>query len=149
MTQPSPKYDYTPSDFFVLSLFTAILCGIFSPLTLAFTIPAVLLSQRVCYKSVKVIIIIFKLIHTSSYTTVVIFLFPKRSAIYHTECIHAHMTRTHTHTQRHTYTQYTLVHTHTHTHTYTHTHMHTQIIIHNSHTPKNSEQEKFSGREDQ
>ena len=43
----TPKYEYTPDDFMNLSLITAILCGIFSPLTLIMTIPAILLSAKV------------------------------------------------------------------------------------------------------
>ena len=43
-----PNYEYIPHDFIVLSLLTAILCGIFSPLSLVLTIPAVILSHKVC-----------------------------------------------------------------------------------------------------
>ena len=45
-TQP-PNYEYTPNDFMVLSLFTVILCGIFSPLSLVLSLPALFFSQQV------------------------------------------------------------------------------------------------------
>jgi hypothetical protein len=45
-TQP-PNYEYTPNDFMVLSLVTVILCGIFSPLSLVLSLPALFFSQQV------------------------------------------------------------------------------------------------------
>ena len=45
-TQP-PKYEYAPNDFMVLSLVTVILCGIFSPLSLVLSLPALHFSQQV------------------------------------------------------------------------------------------------------
>ena len=42
-----PKYEYTPNDFVVLSLVTVILCGIFSPLSLVLSLPALFFSQQV------------------------------------------------------------------------------------------------------
>ena len=45
-TQP-PNYEYTPNDFMVLSLVTVILCGIFSPLSLVLSMPALFYSQQV------------------------------------------------------------------------------------------------------
>ena len=47
ITAEPPKYEYKPNDFMYLSLVTAILCGIFSPLTLAISIPAVFFSHQV------------------------------------------------------------------------------------------------------
>ena len=45
-TQP-PNYEYTPNDFMVLSLVTVIICGIFSPLSLVLSLPALFFSQQV------------------------------------------------------------------------------------------------------
>ena len=45
-TQP-PNYEYTPNDFMILSLVTVIVCGIFSPLTLLLSLPALFFSQQV------------------------------------------------------------------------------------------------------
>ena len=47
MIAEPPKYEYTPNDFMYLSVVTAVLCGIFSPLTLAISIPAVFFSHQV------------------------------------------------------------------------------------------------------
>ena len=41
------KYEYVPNDFMVLSLVTVILCGIFSPLSLVLSLPALYYSQQV------------------------------------------------------------------------------------------------------
>ena len=41
-----PKYEYTPNNFMVLSLITVILCGIFSPLSLLLSLPALFFSQQ-------------------------------------------------------------------------------------------------------
>ena len=41
------KYEYMPNDFMVLSLITVILCGIFSPLSLVLSLPALYYSQQV------------------------------------------------------------------------------------------------------
>ena len=41
------KYEYMPNDFMVLSLVTVILCGIFSPLSLVLSLPALYYSQQV------------------------------------------------------------------------------------------------------
>ena len=49
MVSQPPKYVYTPNDFLTLSVITAILCGIFSPLTLFMSIPAVIISLKVSY----------------------------------------------------------------------------------------------------
>ena len=58
-TQP-PNYEYTPNDFMVLSLVTVIVCGIFSPLTLLLSLPALFFSQQVSvWKMYDNIIIIF------------------------------------------------------------------------------------------
>ena len=46
-TSQPPEYDYTPNDYLTLSLFAAILCGIFSPITLTMSIPAVIFSLKV------------------------------------------------------------------------------------------------------
>ena len=45
-TQPA-NYEYTPNDFMVLSLITIIVCGIFSPLSLVLSLPALFFSQQV------------------------------------------------------------------------------------------------------
>ena len=42
-----PNYEYTPSDFMALSIITIILCGIFSPLSLLLSLPALFFSQQV------------------------------------------------------------------------------------------------------
>ena len=51
MKQQPPKepsvYEYKPSSYLSLSIFTLIACGIFSPLTLTLSIPALLLSIKV------------------------------------------------------------------------------------------------------
>ena len=43
----APKYEYMPNDFMILSLVTVILCGIFSPLSLVLSLPALYFSQQV------------------------------------------------------------------------------------------------------
>ena len=43
----APKYEYMPNDFMVFSLVTVILCGIFSPLSLVLSLPALYYSQQV------------------------------------------------------------------------------------------------------
>ena len=45
--QREPKYQYTPNDYLTCTVITALVCGLFSPLTLMFTIPAYLFSRRV------------------------------------------------------------------------------------------------------
>ena len=47
VTNQPPKYEYTPNDFMVLSVITVILCGIFSPLSLLLSLPALFFSQQV------------------------------------------------------------------------------------------------------
>lgn len=51
MKQQPPKepsvYEYKPSSYLSLSIFTLIACGVFSPLTLTLSIPALLLSIKV------------------------------------------------------------------------------------------------------
>jgi len=42
-----PNYDYKPNDYLPLSIAIAAIFGVFSPLTLVLTIPAVLLSLKV------------------------------------------------------------------------------------------------------
>ena len=46
VTKP-PDYEYTSSDFMALSIITIILCGIFSPLSLLLSLPALFFSQQV------------------------------------------------------------------------------------------------------
>ena len=46
VTKP-PNYEYTPSDFMAFSIITIILCGIFSPLTLLLSLPALFFSRQV------------------------------------------------------------------------------------------------------
>lgn len=41
-----PNYNYTPHDFWILSLITIIFCGLFSPLSLVFSIPAIFFSSK-------------------------------------------------------------------------------------------------------
>ena len=45
--QRQPKYQYTPSDYLTCTVITALVCGLFSPLTLMFTIPAFVFAQKV------------------------------------------------------------------------------------------------------
>ncbi len=47
MQQQPPKYEYTPQDFRTLSWLTIIFCGLFSPISLVFSIPALLFSRKV------------------------------------------------------------------------------------------------------
>ena len=47
----TPKYEYTPSSFRTFSLLTVVVCGIFSPLSLVFSIPALLFSNKVSRKN--------------------------------------------------------------------------------------------------
>ena len=45
--QQPPDYDYIPSNYVNLSFFMTVLCGIFSPLMVFFTIPAIILGLKV------------------------------------------------------------------------------------------------------
>ena len=45
--QRQPKYQYIPNDYLTCTVITALLCGLFSPLTLMFTIPAYLFARKV------------------------------------------------------------------------------------------------------
>lgn len=42
-----PKYEYVPQDFWTLTILTIIFCGFFSPLSLMFSVPALLFARKV------------------------------------------------------------------------------------------------------
>ena len=42
-----PKFNYKPNDYFILSMVTAVICGIFSPISLVCSLPALLFSSKV------------------------------------------------------------------------------------------------------
>ena len=45
--QRAPKYKYTPNDYLTCTIITATLCGLFSPLSIMFTIPAFIFARKV------------------------------------------------------------------------------------------------------
>ena len=45
--QREPKYKYTPNDYLTCTIITTILCGLFSPLSIMFTIPAIIFARKV------------------------------------------------------------------------------------------------------
>ena len=47
LLQTRPKYNYTPSDFQLLSVLTVAICGFLCPPTLTLSIPALLYSIKV------------------------------------------------------------------------------------------------------
>jgi hypothetical protein len=46
MVQQPPDYNYKPSSFLKMSILMTVLCGIFSPLMVFFTIPAIILGLK-------------------------------------------------------------------------------------------------------
>ena len=51
--QAAPQYEYTPNDYFMFSILTVAICGVISPLSLMFTIPALMFSRQVSLSWMK------------------------------------------------------------------------------------------------
>ena len=61
--QPS-NFNYTPSDFRLLSVLTVAVCGVLSPLTLTLSIPALLYSKKVQLYYIDLVILKLFCIHS-------------------------------------------------------------------------------------
>lgn len=65
--QPERDYNYVPQDFRSLTLLTMLFCGVFSPLTFMFTIPALIYATKV---RMAVSLTIADLLHGNSHASV-------------------------------------------------------------------------------